>query len=82
MKCNYFNFLIIARILVLCVNFIAVAFLIQQTQLAYTIELFIFLAFIQVIDLIRYVNSAQRDLAKFLFAIKYEDYSIILLIKN
>ncbi len=82
MKCNYFNFLIIARILVLCVNFIAIAFLIQQTQLAYRIELFIFLAFIQVIDLIRYVNSAQRDLAKFLFAIKYEDYSIILLIKN
>ena len=76
MKFNRFNFLIIARILVLCANFIAIAFLIQQTQLAYTVGLLIFLALIQVIDLLWYVNSAQRDLAKFLFAIKYEDYSV------
>ena len=76
MKFNRFNLLIIARILVLCANFIAIAFLIQQTQLAYTVGLLIFLALIQVIDLLWYVNSAQRDLSKFLFAIKYEDYSV------
>jgi two-component system nitrogen regulation sensor histidine kinase NtrY len=76
MKFNRFNFLVIARILVLCANFTAIAFLIQQTQLAYTVGLLVVLALIQVIDLLWYVNSAQRDLAKFLFAIKYDDYSV------
>ena len=76
MKFNRFNVLVIARILVLCANFIAIAFLIQQTQLAYTVGLLSVLAIIQIVELLWYVNSAQRDLAKFLFAIKYEDYSV------
>jgi nitrogen fixation/metabolism regulation signal transduction histidine kinase len=76
MKFNRFNLLVIARVLVLMANFITIAFLTQQTQLSYTIGLLIVLSIIQIADLLWYINSAQRDLAKFLFAIKYEDYSV------
>lgn len=76
MKFNRFNLLAVARILVLCANFLAIAFLVRETQLVYTVGLLACLAIIQVIDLLWFINSAQRDLAKFLFAIKYEDYSV------
>ena len=76
MKFNRFNFLVILRVLVLLANLIIIAQLSLHTQLLYTIGVLIFLTIIQVAELLWYINSAHRELARFLFAIKYDDYSV------
>ena len=76
MKFNRFNIWVGLRVLALFANLAVIAHLGTKGHLIYTMGLLVVLAIIQVAELLWYINSAHRDLAKFLFAIKYDDYSI------
>ena len=73
---NRYNILIAARVSLLFSNLLGIALLITNTQLWFTIICLGILALIQVFELIWYMNAAQRELSKFLMAVKYEDYSV------
>jgi len=71
-----FSFLVILRIILILGNVVLIAFIFGDARLFFNqIILAIFLA-AQIADLIRYVNKTNRELVKFLNAIKQSDFSM------
>ncbi|NVK27632.1 MAG: GHKL domain-containing protein [Flavobacteriia bacterium] len=76
MEFNRFNLFLIIRLIFMLGNLVLMAFLISNGNFWFTsISLFILLL-IQVYEIVHYVNRTNRELTKFLYAVKYEDYSV------
>lgn len=76
MEFNRFNLLLIFRLLLLLGNLVLLAFLLDQEGLWFTAASIVILLLIQGYELIHFVNRTNRELTKFLYAVKYEDYSV------
>ncbi len=70
-----FRFNIIIRVLVLCLTFYAVVALAARTQLFATTLVLGIAIVMQVISLIRYLETTNRKLTRFLQSIQYSDFS-------
>ncbi len=71
-----FNFKLILRLIFILLNMIILSLIFGDSRLFFNqIILFIVLGF-QVTELIRYINFTNRELAKFLLAIRHNDFSI------
>lgn len=73
---NRFNIFLVLRIAVILGSLALLTWLFNEGDLWFTtVSIFILIA-IEVYELIFYVNRANRELTKFLYAIKYEDYAV------
>ena len=71
-----FNAKVIFRLVFILLNMIVLALIFGDNRLFFNqVILFIVLVF-QVIEMIRYINYTNKELAKFLLAIKHNDFSI------
>lgn len=71
-----FSFGVAIRIVLLLANMVCLAFIFARTDLFFTQVILLFILIFQAYNLVRYVTQANRDLAKFLQAIKHHDYSL------
>lgn len=76
MEFNRFNLYLILRLLLLLANLVLLAWLIGKGDLWFTSVSILLLLLIQGYELIHFVNRTNRELTKFLYAVKYEDYSV------
>ncbi|MCB2211122.1 ATP-binding protein [bacterium] len=74
MSLNRFHAGVLIRVSALTLTLILIAWLVVVTDYVMTIALLGVFAIIQVITLVRYVEKVQRDLTRFLIAVKYEDF--------
>ena len=75
MAFNSFRFNLIFRIVLLTATLFIFVFLLANTQLAFTMVLFVALAIVQIILLIKHVDKTNRILNSFLQSIRYSDFS-------
>ena len=71
-----FYFQIVLRVLLILANTIAIAIIFGDNRLFFNQIILALVLIGQVLELIRFVNHTNRELAKFLLAIKYSDFSI------
>ena len=73
---NSFNAKLIVRLVFILLNMIILALIFGDSRLFFNqVILFVVLIF-QVVEMIRYINHTNKELAKFLLAIKHDDFSI------
>jgi len=75
MDYRHFNLNCILRIILLTISIFALAYLVTQTTFLATSIIVGVLILVQVLSLIHYVDKTNRDLARFLSAIKFSDFS-------
>src|SRR5215216_1353656 len=71
-----FTFLIVLRIILLLSNVLIISVIFGDKRLFFNQIILALLLVIQVVELIRFVNQTNRELAKFFYAIKHSDFSI------
>jgi len=71
-----FTFLIIVRIVLLLTNVIIISLIFGDVRLFFNQIILGLLLIIQILELIRFVNHTNRELAKFFYAIRHSDFSI------
>lgn len=71
-----FTFQVILRVILILINLVVFAFIFGDERLFFNQVILFLLLCIQVAELIRYVSRTNRELAKFLLAIKHSDFSI------
>lgn len=71
-----FSILLIIRIIFILANIVLIAFILGDPRLFFNQIILGLLLTAQVFDLIRYVNKTNRELARFLNAIKQSDFSM------
>lgn len=76
MEFNRFNTFLILRLVLLLLNLIGLAWLVSNGNFWFTSASVLILLIIQVYEIVHYVNRTNRELTKFLYAVKYEDYSV------
>jgi len=76
MAYNSFFANVVARLGLLCGSFIAVAYLLVNTNRFFTIIFLVVLIIIQIISLIYYMNMTNRNLARFLLMLTEEDVAV------
>jgi nitrogen fixation/metabolism regulation signal transduction histidine kinase len=74
MPLNRFRLGVIIRVIVLTLTLAAIAWLLVATEYVMTIVLLSAIVFWQITALIRYVERVERDLTRFLIAVRYEDF--------
>jgi len=74
MAYNNFRLSVILRIVLLSLNVILLVFLIYKTQYIMTTVIAVATLLYQIYSLVVYVENTQKDLIRFLQAIKYEDF--------
>lgn len=76
MTFDRFTLNLAGRVILIALNLLVLAFLVFQYDLFFTYLLLALVAFGQVVELIRFVHHTNRELHKFLEAVKHEDYSV------
>lgn len=76
MEFNRFNIFLILRLILMLLNLVVLAFLINDGNFWFTSASVLIFLFIQIYEVVHYVNRTNRELTKFLYAVKYEDYSV------
>lgn len=76
MEFSRFNIFLIVRLLLMLLNLVLLALLISDGNFWFTSAAVLILLFIQIYEIVHYVNRTNRELTKFLYAVKYEDYSV------
>lgn len=76
MHLKRFSVIVIIRIVLLLATMVGFAIIFGRADLFFNQIILGILITIQVVDLIRYVRSTNRDLAKFLLAIKNADFTV------
>ncbi|MDN5203026.1 ATP-binding protein [Fulvivirgaceae bacterium BMA10] len=71
-----FSFKIIIRVILLFLALLALSFIFGRKELFFNQIILTIIILTQVIELVRFVNTTNRELSKFLLAIRYSDYSI------
>ncbi|MDX5429058.1 MAG: ATP-binding protein, partial [Bacteroidota bacterium] len=71
-----FNFQLVLRVILLVISISMIVWLLMEKNLWFTTSGLIILCLIQVYEMSNFVNRTNRELAKFLYAVKYEDYSV------
>ena len=74
---NSFQSNILTRIVLLVVNLTALSFLYVRQERFFTLMFLALLAILQIILLFSYLNKTNRNLARFLLLLTYEDTSVI-----
>jgi nitrogen fixation/metabolism regulation signal transduction histidine kinase len=82
MRLNKYSFQIVLRVILIFTTLLATVYFISKPNRAVTSIFFILLAISQVILLIRFFNSVNRDLARFLIELKEQDSSEIYFPEN
>ncbi|MDW3210574.1 MAG: ATP-binding protein [Reichenbachiella sp.] len=75
MAYNRFSVFIIIRIILILINLIGIVYLHNRGDLIYTIIFLCVLVLFQTIDLVRFVNKTNNELAKFILALRDTDYT-------
>lgn len=76
MEFNRFNSLLLLRLVVILLTMGLLIWIINLGNLWFTAGSIGVLILIEAYELTRYVNRMNRELTKFLYAVKYEDYSV------
>ncbi len=76
MHLKRFSIIIIVRIVFLLATMVGFSIIFGRADLFFNQVILGILIMLQVVDLIRYVRSTNRDLAKFLLAIKHTDFTV------
>jgi two-component system, NtrC family, nitrogen regulation sensor histidine kinase NtrY len=71
-----FTFLIVVRIVLLLTNVTVISLIFGDKRLFFNQVILAMLLVVQVLELIRFVNHTNRELAKFFYAIRHSDFSI------
>jgi two-component system nitrogen regulation sensor histidine kinase NtrY len=71
-----FNFLVILRLTLIAANVIIIATIFGDKRLFFNQLILFIILVIQIYELIRFVNYTNRELSRFLLAIKHSDFSI------
>lgn len=71
-----FTFLIILRVLLILVTVILLSWIFGDTRLFFNQIILSVILIAQVVELIRFVNHTNRELARFFSAIKHQDFSV------
>ena len=74
MTLTRFRIVVVIRVILLALTLLGTILLIEYTGYVMTLALAIVLVIVQVIALIRHVEKIDRDLTRFLIAVKYEDF--------
>lgn len=74
---NSFQTSILARIVLLVVNIMALAYLIVRQDRFFTLIFLALLAILQIVLLFMYLNKTNRNLARFLLLLTHEDTSVV-----
>ena len=71
-----FSFLVVVRISLITVNLIVIASIFGDDRLFFNQMILSTILLVQVFELIRFVNTTNRDLTKFINAIRQSDFTI------
>jgi len=71
-----FSFRVTLRVILLLTNVLLIAYIFGDNRLFFNQIILSLLLVIQVIELVRYINKTNRELAKFILAIRHSDFSI------
>ncbi|MEM6524869.1 MAG: ATP-binding protein [Bacteroidota bacterium] len=71
-----FAFKVILRLIFIFLNMIVLSLIFGDVRLFFNQIILAVALIIQVVEMVRYINYTNRELAKFLLAIKYDDFSI------
>jgi two-component system, NtrC family, nitrogen regulation sensor histidine kinase NtrY len=71
-----FSFKIVVRIAFILANILAISFIFGDDRLFFNQIILCVLLIIQIAELLRFVKQTNRELSKFLLAIKHQDFSI------
>ncbi len=76
MEFNRFNLALVLRLILMLFNLVVLTWMVSEGDLWFTTGSLFLLLLIQAYELIHFVNRTNRELTKFLYAVKYEDYSV------
>ncbi|MEO0554080.1 MAG: ATP-binding protein [Bacteroidota bacterium] len=71
-----FAFKVILRLIFILLNMVVLSLIFGDIRLFFNQIILSVILIIQIIEMVRYINYTNRELAKFLMAIKYDDFSI------
>jgi two-component system, NtrC family, nitrogen regulation sensor histidine kinase NtrY len=71
-----FSFKIVVRIAFILANIFAISFILGDDRLFFNQIILFVLLILQIAELLRFVKQTNRELSKFLLAIKHQDFSI------
>lgn len=71
-----FSFLVVLRLLFILVNMLLLAYIFGDSRLFFNHIILFILLVLQVGELIRYIKRTNKELTKFLLAVKHSDFSI------
>ncbi|MEP2024298.1 MAG: ATP-binding protein [Reichenbachiella sp.] len=75
MAYNKFSIYITLRVLLILVNLIGMTYVYNRGDLMYTLIFLCITAFIQTVGLVRFVNTTNQELSKFILALRDTDYT-------
>lgn len=70
-----FRLNLIVRILMLCASILLEVYIYTETQFTATLGILFLLIIYQIVSMIRFIDTTNKELARFLFSIKYSDFS-------